>query len=110
MTKLFLSTGTDDNTGELTKEEFIVQKIHWFGAFMTYIGGIVWMIIHTIISIILSLGTKKGRGLHKQAENPLNGVNNLTSFFPKFLLKIRSHFSQILISRTIFEKKKSSNR
>lgn len=59
--------GTDDNTGQLTKEEFIVQKIHWFGAFMTYIGGIVWMIIHTIISIILSLGTKKGQWRRRTA-------------------------------------------
>ena len=45
----------------------IVQKIHWFGAFLTYIGGVIWMLIHTIISIFLSLGTKKGQWRRRTA-------------------------------------------
>jgi len=57
-------TGSEDT---LTKEELIVKKIHWFGAFLTYIGGIVWMFLHTIISIILSLGTKKGQWRRRTA-------------------------------------------
>ena len=32
-----------------SKEEKIVQKIHWFGAFLTFIGGSLWMFIHSII-------------------------------------------------------------
>ena len=36
-----------------------MQKIHWFGAFLTFILGNLWMMMHSIISIILSLGTKK---------------------------------------------------
>jgi len=59
--------GTDDNPGQLTKEEFIVQKIHWFGAFLTYIGGVLWMLNHTIISIFFSIGTKKGQWRRRTA-------------------------------------------
>merc|ERR1711935_781811 len=48
-----------DGSRQLTKEEYIVQKIHWFGAFLTYMGGNIYMFIQTIISIVLSLGTKR---------------------------------------------------
>ena len=62
----FLSIGTD-GSGQLTKEEYIVQKIHWFGAFLTYMGGNIYMFIQTIISIVLSLGTKKGQWRRRTA-------------------------------------------
>ena len=51
----------------MTKEEYIVQKIHWFGAFLTYMGGNIYMFIQTIISIVLSLGTKKGQWRRRTA-------------------------------------------
>jgi len=56
-----------DGSGQLTKEEYIVQKIHWFGAFLTYMGGNIYMFIQTIISIVLSLGTKKGQWRRRTA-------------------------------------------
>lgn len=37
-----------------------MQKIHWLGAFLTFILGNLWMVMHSIFSIVLSLGTKKG--------------------------------------------------
>ena len=54
----FLSFLVD--TSGPNKEEQIVQKIHWFGAFLTFIGGSVWMFIHSTISLLLSIRTKKG--------------------------------------------------
>jgi len=58
---------TLDGTVKLTQEEIIVQKIHWLGAFLTYVGGIFWMGAHTILSIILSMGTKKGQWRRRTA-------------------------------------------
>ena len=46
---------------ELSREELIVQKIHWLGCLLTFLGGLVWMSIQAVISIFLSLGTKKGQ-------------------------------------------------
>jgi len=51
---------TSADTSGPNKEEQIVQKIHWFGAFLTFIGGSVWMFIHSTISLLLSIRTKKG--------------------------------------------------
>ena len=49
-----------DSRTDLTKEENIVQKFHWFGAFLTFILGNCWMVVHSFISLFLSIGTKKG--------------------------------------------------
>jgi len=51
---------TSEQSNHLTNEENVVQKIHWFGAFLTFILGNLWMVMHSIISIFLSIGTKKG--------------------------------------------------
>jgi len=60
------SVRTADDPGP-SKEEKIVQKIHWFGAFLTFIGGSLWMFIHSIISLLLSIHTKKGQWRRRTA-------------------------------------------
>ena len=50
----------DSSLKNLTQEENVVQKIHWFGAFLTFILGNIWMVFHSFISIFLSIRTKKG--------------------------------------------------
>ena len=42
-----------DKTKLPTDAEKIMQYIHWAGAFLAYYGGLAWMTMHTIISIIL---------------------------------------------------------
>lgn len=51
----------------LSREELIVQKIHWLGAFLTFIGGIVWMSGQTLISLGLAIGTEKGQWKRRTA-------------------------------------------
>ena len=60
----FLSKDPEDT---LTKEELIVKKIHWFGAVMAFCGGLVWMVKHTIISIVLCKDPNKGSWRKKWA-------------------------------------------
>lgn len=49
-----------ENQLKLSDEEIIVQKVHWLGAFLTFIGGAVWMAGQTLLSWFVALNTPKG--------------------------------------------------
>lgn len=44
-----------------------VKKVHWAGAFLTFVGGIIWMFLQSVISIIMCKGTQKGHWKRRTA-------------------------------------------
>ena len=43
-----------------TEGDKVIQFIHWIGAFLAFFGGLAWMCMHTVISIVLCKDPNKG--------------------------------------------------